>query len=899
MWRTSAVRSRAVRFFTDDLPQPARNYLTAMTVVGLLIAVFSYTSVIVGGGGQWLYLALLTAIAAFLPVRLRFSGDQILSVCFTISDVFIFSGFLFFSPEVAVAVAVIDATLVSFQFLHRSRMYRLLFNVAQVSTCVFLIGHLFYLLQGHMPPLTSQDSGLPTFINVAICGFLYVVVNVAGVATAMFLASPGAGTEVWRASIVPSSFSTLAGAMTAAAIFFTFEQEALFGVAISLPLILVLYTSYRMANERVEGLLDSRSLLQDSLDAIQSYIAVLDESGVVIAANQSWNSFEVPGHLFGSGFAVGMNYLDELESNLSGISDDTARISRGIRQVIALEEPEFSCTYSTAATASTSWLVVRVTRFRNPEPIRVVIVHEDVTERERAEHGLRNSEEKYRRFFEDDLTGDFTARLNGDILTCNPAFAKIFGFESLQHAEASNLFSLFPGEEPALSFLQLLRSRQKLEYHEIELRRITGDPVYVVANVAGSFDEGGVLSRFRGYLFDDTARKALESELRQAQKMEAVGQLAGGIAHDLNNILTVIMGYAEFLKDSLWDSSKARGDAQAILDSVDRAQALTHKLLTFSRHQVLQPETLNMNEVVLSFSQLLGRVIRANIRIETRLDPEISPVCMDPGQIEQVLMNLSVNAQDAMPDGGTLTIQTGKRAVEEGQEDVPANLKTGEYVLISVVDEGEGMPDHVRERAFEPFFTTKPTGEGTGLGLSIVYGIITQGGGQIQIRTNEGKGTVFEIWLPAGQRVAESVSAAVPEMAVPALKTGDETILLVEDEERIRTLISEILRRKGYTVFEAADGEKALPLAKRLGTFDLLITDLVMPVMGGWELARELRKTRDAETLRVLYISGYPDTIYPELLKGGSKGVSFLAKPFTPDALLRKVREILSSGRDA
>ena len=209
------------------------------------------------------------------------------------------------------------------------------------------------------------------------------------------------------------------------------------------------------------------------------------------------------------------------------------------------------------------------------------------------------------------------------------------------------------------------------------------------------------------------------------------------------------------------------------------------------------------------------------------------------------------------------------------------------------------MPDRGRERVFEPFFTTKPTGQGTGLGLSIVYGIITQGGGQIQIRDGEEKGTVFEIWLPAGQPVQAPDPVAVLEEVTHVPRSGDETILLVEDEDRIRALISEFLRRKGYTVFEAADGEKALPLAKRLGTFDLLITDLVMQVMGGWELARELRQTRDREDLLVLYISGYPDTIHPDLLKGGSNGVSFLAKPFTPDALLRKVREILSPGRNA
>ena len=697
-----------MRFFTDDLPQRARNYLSCITVAGLLIAVYSYAHVLLEGDRQWLYLALLTAVAAFLPVRLRFSGDQILSVGFTISDVFIFSALLFFSPQVAVAVGVIDATLVSFQFVQRSRIYRFLFNIAQVSISAFFIGNLFYLLQGHIPPLTSQDSGLQTFINVGICGFLYVVVNTATVTTAMFLSSPGASTEAWRASMVPSAFSTLAGAMTAASIFFTFEQESLFGVAMSLPLVLVLYTSYRMANDRVEGLLESRSLLQDSLDAIESYIAVLDESGVIIAANQSWKSFSVPGHLFGDNLTVGMNYLDELDSELSMISDATTSISQGIRQVIAFEKPEFSATYSTAATSSTSWLVVRVTRFKAPDPIRVVVAHEDITERERAEQGLRLSEERYRRFFEDDLTGDFTAKLNGDILTCNPAFSKMFGFESLQHAERSNLFSLFPGKEQAIEFLELLRSRKKLEYHEIELRRVSGDPVHVVANVAGSHDEAGILARVRGYLCDDTARKALEDELRQAQKMEAVGRLAGGIAHDLNNILTVIMGYAEFLKDSLWESSEAREDAQTILDSVDRAQGLTHKLLTFSRHQIGQLEILDVNEVVRGFAQLLRRVIRPNISIETKLDPEVLPVNMDPGQMEQVLMNLSVNAQDAMPEGGGLTIRTGNRSIEEGDEEVPANLKAGKYAVISVVMRGRGSLTRSGSESLNPSLPLNP-----------------------------------------------------------------------------------------------------------------------------------------------------------------------------------------------
>ena len=885
-----------MRFFTDDIPQPARNYLTIVTAVGLLIAGYSYFRVITEVRGEWLYLACLTAVAAFLPVRLRFSGDQILSVSFTISDVFLFCALLFFSPEVAVVVGVLDAALISLQFLNRARVYRMLFNLGQVSISLFLVGHFFYLIQGHPPPLSSLDSGLQTFVNVGICGFVYFLLNTCAVASAMFLARPGASTELWRASIGPSAFSTLAGAMISAAIFFTLEEQSLFGIAISLPLILVLYTSYRMANQRVEGLLESRSLLQDSLDALNSNIAVLDEKGTMIAANQSWKTFDVPGHLFGLDLKVGLNYLEALDSSHADVSAATPEIGKGIRDVIAGDRSEFGTEYSTSATGATAWLIVRVARFMGPGPIRVVVTHEDITERKRAEQGLKVSEERYRRFFDDDLTGDFTARVNGDILTCNPVFSRMFGFESLQHAEQSNLFSLFPGEEQVNDFLDRLRSKGKLEYHEIELRGLSADAVHVVANVSGSFDREDNLSRVRGYLFDDTARKALENELRQAQKMEAVGQLAGGIAHDLNNILTVITGYAEFLKDSLWDSTEAREDAQAILDSVDRAKDLIHKLLTFSRRQVLEPETLDMNKVVHEFSQLVRRIIRGDINIQTRLDPDIGLTRMDPGQMEQVLMNLCVNAQDAMPDGGTLTIRTEKASIEEAQENAPSKLHPGEYVVISVVDEGEGIPEDKRDRVFEPFFTTKPTGQGTGLGLSIVYGIITQCGGQIQVNSGAEKGSSFDVWLPvSGEPMEAPAEVAVPTATGPG-KGGDETILLVEDEDRIRELISEILTRRGYTVFQAANGEKALPLAKKLGDFDLLITDLVMPVMGGWELARELTETRPDSRLRVLYISGYPESVKPELLKGGQAGVAFLAKPFTPDALLRKIREILGTG---
>jgi len=373
---------------------------------------------------------------------------------------------------------------------------------------------------------------------------------------------------------------------------------------------------------------------------------------------------------------------------------------------------------------------------------------------------------------------------------------------------------------------------------------------------------------------DLTRTKELETQLRQAQKMEAVGRLAGGIAHDFNNLLTAISGYSEFLIEGL-DDERLRRHADEIRKAAARAASLTGQLLAFSRRQVLQPRALDLNAVVSDMDMMLRRLIGEDIELVTLLDPHVSPVQADPTQVEQVIVNLAVNARDAMPNGGSVTIETSDASTDEG-----------DFVELRMTDTGVGMTDLERQQLFDPFFTTKEGG--TGLGLATVYGIVEQSGGTIEVDTAPGMGSSFRIWLPRAKAPAE-VPAAVPAVAAP--RPGDETILLVEDETVVRQLVAEILESSGYTVMQAGDGPSALELLRRhSGTLDLLVTDVVMPGMSGPEVAQAVTSMRPGT--QVLYTSGYTDSAigHHGVLE---PGIAFLQKPFSADDLTRKVRVLL------
>jgi len=388
-------------------------------------------------------------------------------------------------------------------------------------------------------------------------------------------------------------------------------------------------------------------------------------------------------------------------------------------------------------------------------------------------------------------------------------------------------------------------------------------------------------------LMDVTGRRQLEDRLRQAQKMEAVGMLAGGVAHDFNNLLTIISGYSQLILNALAPGDPNHYSAEQILKAGERAATLTRQLLAFSRPQVLQPKVLDLNKLVTSLSTLLRRLIGEDVDLQLALRPDLGTVSADAGQVEQVLMNLVVNARDAMPNGGTLTIETANVELDENYSGRHLAVKPGPYVQIAVSDNGGGMDEATQARLFEPFFTTKAVGRGTGLGLSTVFGIVKQSGGNLDVYSVPGRGTSVKVYLPRMDQPA----AVETECARRRAATGSETVLLVEDEDMVRRLVREALVRAGYKVMDTSDPVEARRLSESYrGMIHLLITDVVMPRVSGRELAEELRTQRGG--MKVLYMSGYTDNA---IVNTGilQKEVAFLQKPFTPAALTQKVREVL------
>jgi len=406
----------------------------------------------------------------------------------------------------------------------------------------------------------------------------------------------------------------------------------------------------------------------------------------------------------------------------------------------------------------------------------------------------------------------------------------------------------------------------------------------VVADAAGDF------TRAAGVSLDVTHQKTLEGQLQLAQKMESIGNLAGGIAHDFNNVLTVITGYCSFLEDRLQGDPGASDDIGQIRRAAESATALTRQLLAFSRRQVLAPKVLSLNAVLTDIQKMLRRLIEEHVRIELKLARDLPLTNVDPGQMEQVVMNLAVNARDAMPDGGVLTFETSAVELDEEYASTHLDVQPGRYVCLAVKDTGCGIPPDILQRVFEPFFTTKPTGKGTGLGLATVFGIVKQSGGHLTVSSEVGVGTTFLICLPA-------VGADVPEQLLPGPAVagglnGTETVLVVEDDARLRALDQRVLARYGYNVLVAASCEEAQRVCtEHEGDVHIVLTDVVMPGGSGKKFADWIAETRPST--RVIFMSGYTDNAITQL-ELGAPGMHYLQKPFTPEMLARKVREVLS-----
>ena len=527
---------------------------------------------------------------------------------------------------------------------------------------------------------------------------------------------------------------------------------------------------------------------------------------------------------------------------------------------------------------------------RLPTAVRRALEEQSTREaRKRTEEALHRSEARARRLVESNIIGIGIGDLSGKLIDANGAFLKILGYTSEEVLSGEVRWdTMTPPEYREIDrrATEQLNSTGVASPWEKEFIRKDGSRVPILIGATTLAAEGGGVEGVF-FILDLSERKQLEGQLRQAQKMEAIGLLSGGIAHDFNNLLSVILGYSEVLLDRPEVDGQTRHQCEEIKKAGERAASLTRQLLAFSRQQVLEPRVLNLNTVVAETKKMLQRVIGEDIDLQTALDPTLGSVRADPGGIEQVIMNLAVNARDAMPGGGKLVIETSNAEPDQQYALHHVPFAPGRYICLAVTDSGVGMDEQTRARIFEPFFTTKEVGKGTGLGLSTVYGIVKQSGGYIWVYSEPGNGSVFKMYLP---RVDEPVQCVRPEESVAGLFRGTETILLVEDEQAVRMLTRCLLEQNGYTVIEAGDGSEALEIARRrTDPIDLLLTDVVMPGINGPTLACSLSSIHP-ET-KVLFTSGYSGNF-----GAIPAGASMLQKPFPRVKLLRKLRELLDAG---
>ncbi|MGZ3373360.1 MAG: MASE1 domain-containing protein [Gemmatimonadaceae bacterium] len=518
-----------------------------------------------------------------------------------------------------------------------------------------------------------------------------------------------------------------------------------------------------------------------------------------------------------------------------------------------------------------------------------LIIAAVIAERRTVESALQRSRQQHQDIVNYASVGVLQTDLEGKIILANPAIARILGYERPEHLLGLNMADdVYWDRTQRGGLIERFDDLGGGDAVEIQWKRKDGSPIWV--DVHGRSVRDVVAPYFEGFVYDLTSRKQLELQFRQAQKMEAVGRLAGGVAHDFNNLLTVIASCTDFVLSDPTLGEEHRDDLTEVKKATDRATALTRQMVAFGRTQVLRPATINMNDRLTELLPMLKRLFESTIDIRIQPAKDLWSVRADPGQIEQVLLNLAINSRDAMPDGGTLTFTTENRTIDANPSGVGMyRMDAGDYVLLRVRDTGVGMDEETQRKIFEPFFTTKGVGKGTGLGLATAYGIVNQSGGYIRVRTSPGQGAEFMIYLPRTDAIAEKPAHAELHDDRPA----SGTILVVEDEPAVRNALGRMLIAGGYKVVSAENGAEALKLfGAGKDDIDLLITDLVMPGIGGRDLARQCTAIRDS--LKVIYISGYTrdSLLSPQTFE---EGTEFIEKPFTSDAILDRIARVLQA----
>jgi two-component system, cell cycle sensor histidine kinase and response regulator CckA len=641
-------------------------------------------------------------------------------------------------------------------------------------------------------------------------------------------------------------------------------------------------------NRAREELQKSEEQLRAFFDTTNAAMAVVDREGRHLRANDSYT------HM--AGFSrrelLESRFVDHIHEG------DLADAEGSFHRLISGEADELQTEWRyLRANGETGFAEVNLVRIESGTglPPRVAIVALDISERKRSEAAILEREHLLRNIIANIPCGVFWKDRNSVYIGCNDRFAQYCGHESALTALGATAQSVFASRVEAdvseADDRRVIESGELILNREEIRTRADGTQIQILTSKVPLRDARGEIVGVLGVNQDITERKKLEEQYRQSQKMEAIGQLAGGIAHDFNNLLTVINGYSGMLltqTERLDDAT--RSSLLEIHQAGERAASLTAQLLAFSRKTIVAPRVMNLNEVIAEITKLLGRLLGDDIRLNTALQSNLRSIRADRGQVEQVILNLVVNARDAMPKGGRLTLETANVEITEGGAFYP-DCPPGRYVRLAVSDTGTGMTNEVKAKIFEPFFTTKPPGKGTGLGLATVYGIVKQAGGHISAYTEVGVGTTFKVLLPA-MIGSEDRSEEAP---APALKKGSETLLLVEDEESVRRYARVALESLGYTVIEAANGLQALDRAAMFdGPIHMLLTDVVMPEMGGRDLVERLRLQRPE--LHVLYMSGYTDDV---IVRHGviEESDAFLQKPFTPIDLARRVRVLLDNAK--
>jgi two-component system cell cycle sensor histidine kinase/response regulator CckA len=633
------------------------------------------------------------------------------------------------------------------------------------------------------------------------------------------------------------------------------------------------------------GLREALSLLAATLDSVEEGILVVNRAGKIVRFNRQFATlWQIPDEV--------LAWRDDdraMQFVLDQVCDPDAYLTK-VRHLY--EEPD-----------AESFDVVRFKdgrvfeRYSQPQRVDGQIVgrvwsFRDDTARSRAREALEQSEANYRSLIDGAAYGIYRTRADGTFLDVNPALVAMLGYEKAEDLIAlGNAIAVYRDPAAQAALVEQYRHSGRITGVEVDWKRRDGTLLTVRLSGRAVFDWKGALDGFEVIAEDVTERRHLESQLRKAQKMEAVGQLAGGIAHDFNNLLTGILGYTDMIMEQLGPAVPIWLDLQEIRRQAERGASLTQQLLAFSRKQALRITSVDLNSVVGQVEQVLRRVFREHVEIRRQLGAEIRPIRGDAVQLEHALLNLALNARDAMPGGGALVIETAVKRLARPEPSIDAPIPPGSYVMLIVRDTGSGMDADTRAHLFEPFFTTKGPGKGTGLGLSTVYGIVKQIGGYIKVESEAGHGATFALYFPTTD---EPLPVPASPLTRESPTIGSELVLLVEDNSVVRGLVCKALRRHGYRVVEAASAEQALTLADTVGEhIDLILSDVVMPGMQGPELVAQLKVTRPQS--KVLFMSGYPADAFSKGQEGAGPTGEWLQKPFTTGRLLQRVRQLLDA----